>query len=180
MFLYQKDNLLKFVSGRLPEDPAPLAVGFVEDEAVIMYKGVAVQLASDGGTVSPSLTIPTNGVEMSVPNPDLVMKLEGGDYHVTGKIAAASKEVTDAWGYDEGTHLYVVKVEFEGDIDPDTFSGTCDGKTPNKPISYDKFDGPNYIYYILDSVTKLVTITYKANAEAEEKVIKIYNDAVDV
>lgn len=179
MFLYQKNNLLNFVNGKLPEDPAPLAVGFVDEDAVIMYKGVAVQLASDGGTVSPSSTISLGGVEMDVPNPDLVMKLEGGEYHVTGKIAAASDEVTTAWGYDKGAHLYVVKVEFEGDIDPDTFSGTCDGKIPNKPITYDKFDGPNYIYYIFESVTKVITITYKANADAEEKVIKIYNDAVD-
>ena len=44
MFLYQKDNLLNFVNGTLPENPAPLSVGFNENEAVIMYKGVAIQL----------------------------------------------------------------------------------------------------------------------------------------
>lgn len=57
MFLYQKDNLLNFVNGTLPENPAPLSVGFNENEAVIMYKGVAIQLTSDGGTISPSNTI---------------------------------------------------------------------------------------------------------------------------
>lgn len=63
-----------------------------------MYKGVAIQLTSDGGTVSPSNSIPFNGVDMSVPNPDLVVKLEGGEYHLTGKIAAASDSITTAWG----------------------------------------------------------------------------------
>lgn len=144
-----------------------------------MYKGVAIQLTSDGGTVSSSNSIPFNGVDMSVPNPDLVVKLEGGEYHLTGKIAAASDSITTAWGYEKGTHLYVIKVEFAGDIDPETFSGTCDGKVPNKPITYSKFDGPNYIYYILDSSTKVITITYKANSKADKKVIKIYNDAID-
>lgn len=40
MFLYQKDGLLNFVNGTLPEDPAPLSVGFIGNEAVILYKGV--------------------------------------------------------------------------------------------------------------------------------------------
>ena len=63
--------------------------------------------------------------------------------------------------------------EFQIFLNPENW-----GKT-DKPITYDKFDGPNYIYYIFESVTKVITITYKANADAEEKVIKIYNDAVD-
>lgn len=179
MFLYQKDNLLNFVNGNLPENPAPLSVGFNENEAVIMYKGVAIQLTSDGGTVSPSNTIILGGVEMEVPNPELVVRLKDGEYYLTGKINAASEEVTSKWGYEKGTHLYVIKVEFAGDIDPETFSGTIDGKVPNKPITYSKFDGPNYIYYILDSSTKVITITYKANSKAEKKVIKIYNNAID-
>ena len=179
MLLYQKNDLLNFVKGNLPESPAPLSVGFIEDNAVIMYEGVQIQLTSDGGTVSPSDSITLNGVEMNVPNPELVVKLKDGEYHLTGKIATASDEVTSAWGYEKGTHLYVIKVEFDGDIDPETFSGTIDGKVPNKPITYSKFDGPNYIYYILDSSTKTITIKYKANENAEEKVIKIYNDAID-
>jgi len=171
--------LLNFVNGALPEDPASLSVGFIENEAVIMYKEVSIQLASDGGNISPSPTIPFNGIDMNVPNPDLFVKLEDGEYHVTGKIAATSDAITTAWGYEKGAHLYVIKVEFAGDIDPETFSGTCDGKVPNKPITYSKFDGPNFIYYIFDSSTKVITITYKANSKADEKVIKIYNDAIN-
>ena len=178
MFLYEKNNLINFVNGKLPVDIAPLAVGFDADgQAVVLYGGVAVQLGANGGTVEMSDTIPFNGSDMSVPNPDLTAKIENGDYYIGGTMSKASQEVLSAWGYGEDvTHLFVVKVVFNGDIDPDTFSGTCVG-TESKPITYAKFDGPNYIYYIFNGNIKEFTITYKANSEAEEQTIKIYNEA---
>lgn len=177
MFLYEKNNLLNFVDGRLPEDIPALSVGFVDGEAVILYGGVAVQLSGNGGTVAMSETIPFNGAEMTVSNPDLTAKIVDGNYYIGGTMAPVDPAVKAAWGYgDDVKNVFVVKVTFEGDIDPETFSGTCVG-TESKPISYDKFDGPNYIYYIFNGNVKEFTITYKANADAEEKTIKIYNEA---
>lgn len=177
MLLYEKNNLLNFVDGRLPQEVPALSVGFVDGEAVILYGGVAVQLSGNGGTVAMSDTIPFNGTEMTVSNPDLTAKIVDGDYYIGGTMAPIDPAVKAAWGYsDDVKNVFVVKVTFEGDIDPETFSGTCVG-TETKPITYDKFDGPDYIYYIFNGNVKEFTITYKANSEAEEKTIKIYNQA---
>ena len=181
MFVYQSKpsngDYINIVSGNLPKSIPDIQAGFEGGQPVIKVGGVAIQTGANGGTVAMSDTIPFNGVDMAVSNPDLTAKIENGDYYIGGTMAVIDPAVKAAWGYsDDVKNVFVVKVTFEGDIDPETFSGTCIG-TETKPISYDKFDGPNYIYYIFNGNIKEFTITYKANADAEEKTIKIYNNA---
>lgn len=131
----------------------------------------------DGGKVEISTSIPTNGHNLTVKNPNLNLSVKEGDYYVTGSMAVADQSVLNAWGFSpEVKNVFVVKVTFEGEIDPETFSGTCYG-TQVKPITYDKFDGPNYIYYIFNGNIPEFTIVYKANSTAEQKTIKVYNQA---
>ena len=183
MLVYQKGNTINVVKGSLPEENPATQFGFEGSAAdweitFIKIGGVNVPFKAEGGQVEMTNKIVLDGVEMDVPNPDLTTTLVDGGYDIGGTMAVAPADVCKAWGYPEGSHLFTVRVVFEGDIDPETFSGTCDGKVPGKPISYAKFDGPNYIDYIFDGSTKVITIKYKANADAEEKTIVIKNNAV--
>lgn len=183
MLVYQKGNTINVVKGSLPEENPTTQFGFEGSAAdweitFIKIGGVNVPFKAEGGQVEMTNKIVLDGVEMDVPNPDLTTELVDGGYEIGGTMAVAPADVCKAWGYPEGSHLFTTRVIFEGDIDPETFSGTCDGKTPNKPIDYSKFDGPNYIDYIFDGSTKVITIKYKANAEADEKTIIINNNAV--
>lgn len=131
----------------------------------------------NGGKVEVSTSIPTNGHNLTVKNPNLNLSVKDGDYYITGSMAVADQSVLNAWGFGpEVKNVFVVKVTFEGEIDPETFSGTCYG-TQVKPITHDKFDGPNYIYYIFNGNIPEFTIVYKANATAKQKTIKVYNQA---
>ena len=183
MLVYQKGNTINVVKGSLPEENPATQFGFEGSAAdweitFIKIGGVNVPFKAEGGQVEMTNKIVLDGVEMDVPNPDLTTTLVDGGYDIGGTMAVAPADVCKAWGYPEGSHLFTTRVVFEGDIDPETFSGTCDGKVPSKPISYAKFDGPNYIDYIFDGSTKVITIKYKANADAEEKTIVIKNNAV--
>lgn len=180
--VYQSGDTVNVVNGALPKENPDMQVGFTggaSDWVITFIKigGVNIPIKSAGGTVEMTDSISLNGVDMSVPNPDLVTTLVDGNYDITGTMAVAPDSVCTAWGYPTGTNLFTVKVVFEGDIDPETFSGTCSGKVPDKPILYSKFDGPNYINYIFDGSTKVITIKYKANEDAEEKTIVINNNA---
>ena len=178
MTVYQIGDVVNVVKGTLPKTIPDAQFGFEGDKFFVKVGGVSVPVASAGGTVAMSDTIPFNGKEMTVANPDLTAEIVDGDYYIGGKMAVADPAVKKAWGYgDDVNNLFVIKVTFDGDIDPETFSGTCVGTT-TKPITYSKLDGPDFIYYIFSGAVKEFTITYKANAEAEEKTIKIYNNAV--
>ena len=180
MFVYQTGEVVNVVAGsqQLPKEIPDIQVGFANDAPFVKFGGVKIPVGAAGGTIEMSTTIPFDGADMTVSNPDLTAEIKDGDYYIGGTMALADPAVLKAWGYD-GTvkNVFVVKVIFDGEIDPETFSGTCNA-LQNKPISYDKFDGPNFIYYIFAGATKTITITYKANAEAEEKTITIHNDAV--
>ena len=178
MFVYQTGEVVNVVKGnrQLPKEIPDIQVGFEGDKPFVKFSGVEIPVAADGGIIEMTNEITLGGVTMSVPNPDLVTKLVDGGYEIGGTMAVAPADVCKAWGYAEGSHLFTVRVVFDGDID-ETFSGTCDGKTPNKPIDISKFDGPNYIDYIFDGTTKTITIKYKANKNAEEKTIVITNNA---
>lgn len=179
MFVYQIGEVINVVGGnkQLPKEIPDIQVGFEDGEAFVKFGGVKIPTGVAGGTVAMSDTIPFNGEDMTVSNPDLTAEIVDGDYYIGGTMAVIDPAVKAAWGYgDDVKNVFVVKVTFDGEIDPETFSGTCVG-TESKPISYDKFDGPNYIYYIFNGNIKEFTITYKANADAEEKTIKIYNNA---
>lgn len=178
MLGYQIGDMICLVKGTLPKAIPDIQVGFEGDAPVLLFGGVKIPTSSAGGTVEMSDTIPFDGTDMVVSNPELTAEIRDGDYYIGGTMAVADPAVLKAWGYDSTVkNVFVVKVVFDGDIDPETFSGTCNGLT-EKPISYDKFDGPNYIYYIFAGSTKTITITYKANADAEEKTITIHNEAV--
>lgn len=179
MFVYQKGEVVNVVRGsrQLPKEIPDIQVGFEESTPFVKFGGVSIPIGVAGGIVEMSTTIPFDGKEMEVSNPDLTAEIRDGQYYIGGTMAEVSPEVKKAWGYgDDVKNVFVVKVVFEGDIDPETFSGTCVG-TESKPITYDKFDGPDYIYYIFNGNIKTFTITYKANADAEEKTIVINNEA---
>ena len=177
MYVYQIGDVVNVVKGTLPKTIPDVQFGFNEDKPFVKFGGVSVPISAAGGTVALSDTIPFNGKEMVVSNPDLTAELIDGDYYITGTMAVIDPAVKAAWGYGaDVNNVFVVKVTFDGEIDPATFSGTCVG-TESKAISYSKFDGPDYIYYIFNGNIKEFTITYKANADAEEKTIKIYNNA---
>ena len=182
MLTYQKDNTVNVVKGSLPEENPYIQVGFEGtaadwDLTFIKVGGVNVPVKAAGGTVEMIDKIVLNGQEMTVANPNLVTTITADGYDVSGEMAVAAPAVCQAWGYPEGSHLFTVRVIFDGEIDPATFSGTCDGAVKGKPISYDKFDGPNYIDYIFTGETKEIVIKYKANENAEEKTITITNNA---
>lgn len=180
MFVYQTGEVVNVVAGsqQLPKEIPDIQVGFANDAPFVKFGGVKIPVGAAGGTIEMSTTIPFDGADMTVSNPDLTAEIKDGDYYIGGTMALADPAVLKAWGYDDTVkNVFVVKVIFDGEIDPETFSGTCNA-LQNKPISYDKFDGPNFIYYIFAGATKTITITYKANAEAEEKTITIHNDAV--
>lgn len=182
MFTYQKGNTVNVVKGSLPEENPYIQVGFEGtaadwDLTFIKVGGVNVPVKADGGTVEMLDQITLNGQTMTVSNPNLVTTVTAAGYDISGEMAVADPAVCKAWGYPEGSHLFTTRVVFDGDIDPETFSGTCDGVVKGKPISYDKFDGPNYIDYIFSGETKEIVIKYKANADAEEKTITITNNA---
>lgn len=175
--VYQIGDVVNVVKGTLPKLIPDAQFGFEEDRPFVKFGGVSVPISSAGGTVEMSDSIPLNGKMLSVYNPNLTAELVNGEYNIGGTMSVASQAVKQAWGYgDDVNNLFVVKVIFDGDIDPETFSGTCVG-TESKPISYDKFDGPDYIYYIFNGSIKKFTITYKANSSAEEKTIVINNNA---
>lgn len=181
-FMYQKGNTVNVVRGPLPEEVPAIQAGYeggAEDYELVSLKidGVEVPLKADGGKVEMLDQITLNGQTMTVSNPNLVTKVTAAGYDISGEMAVADPAVCKAWGYPEGSHLFTTRVVFDGDIDPETFSGTCDGVVKGKPISYDKFDGPNYIDYIFSGETKEIVIKYKANADAEEKTITITNNA---
>ena len=178
MFVYQTGEIVNVVKGnrQLPKAVPDIQVGFEGDTPFVKFGGVSIPVTAEGGVVEMTAGITLNGVEMEVPNPDLTAKLVDGGYEIGGVMAVAPAAVCQAWGYAEGSCLFTVRVVFEGEID-NTFSGTCDGKVPNKPIDLSKFDGPNYIDYIFDGTTKVITIKYKANENAEEKTIVITNNA---
>lgn len=180
--MYQKGNTVNVVRGPLPEEVPAIQAGYeggAEDYELTFLKidGVEVPLKADGGKIEMLDQITLNGQTMTVSNPNLVTKVTAAGYDIGGEMAVADPAVCQAWGYPEGSHLFTTRVVFDGDIDPETFSGTCDGKVPNKPILYSKFDGPNYIDYIFSGETKKIVIKYKANKDAEEKTITINNNA---
>lgn len=182
MLTYQKDNTVNVVKGSLPEENPYIQVGFEGtaadwDLTFIKVGGVNVPVKAAGGTVEMIDKIVLNGQEMTVANPNLVTTITADGYDVSGEMAVAAPAVCQAWGYPEGSHLFTVRVIFDGEIDPATFSGTCDGAVKGKPIDPAKFDGPNYIDYIFTGETKEIVIKYKANENAEEKTITITNNA---
>lgn len=181
MFVYQtgkNGDIVNVVKGahQIPKSVPDFQVGFVDDKPFVKVGGVSFPVVSTSGAVAFPNEITLNGVKMEVPNPDLVITLEDDQYNVGGTMAVAPDAVCRAWGYEVGSHLFTTRVTFDGEID-DTFTGTCDGKVPNKPILYSKFDGPNYIDYIFSGETKKIVIKYKANKDAEEKIITINNNA---
>lgn len=180
-FVYQKGNTINVVRGHLPEEVPAIQIGFTGgasdwEVSFLKFGGVDIPFKAEGGKVEMLDSISLNGETLSVPNPNLVTEMAEDGYRISGEMAVAPVEVCKAWGYPEGSHLFTTRVVFDGEIDPATFSGTCDGVTL-KPISYSKFDGPNFIDYIFNGTTKKITIKYKANANADEKTIIITNDA---
>lgn len=118
-------------------------------------------------------------MNISIPNPDLFLKLKDGEYHLTGKIAATSKEATSTLDYREGSHLWVLKVVLMGDIDPNHFMMSIYRDEDANMITYDKFNGTNFTYIIFDSSVKTISISYEINSKEGAKNFKIYNEAID-
>lgn len=114
---------------------------------------------------------------VNIDNPDLYITMDGNVFNVGGTMAYVAPEDIAKLGYAEDVHnLFIVKVTFAGNIIPSQFTGTCTGTTV-KPITYEKFDGPNYIYYVFNGNIKQFTIKYKSNNSEPERTIIINNNA---
>lgn len=187
MFVYQTGEVVNVVAGsqQLPKEIPDIQVGFANDEPFVKFGGVKIPVGAAGGTVEMSTTIPFNGADMTVSNPDLTAEIRDGDYYIGGTMALADPAVLKAWGYDSTVkNVFVVKVvfdtsAFDGKITAENFAGQCVA-LETKDISFAKFDGPDYIYYIFAGSTKTITITYwnTSNKEGTTKTITIHNDAV--
>lgn len=114
---------------------------------------------------------------VTIQNNDLYVTVDNNVFNVEGKMDYVQPADIAKLGYASDVHnLFIVKVTFEGEIIPSQFTGTCIG-TETKPIVYSKFDGPNYIYYVLNGNIKKFTITYKSNNSEPERTIIINNNA---
>lgn len=177
MFVYQKGKVINVVTGNLPKDNPEIQIGFENEEPIVRINGVNIAVGNGQGGAGLSQTIPFNGKDMAIENPDLKISTDGKDFYVSGTMAKAKEEVLKAWGYGEDVkHLFVVKVVFDGNIVPEEFTGTCVG-TESKPITTAKFDGDNFIYYVFNGSVKEFTITYKSSNSEPERSFKIYNKA---
>lgn len=185
MLGYQIGDMICLVKGTLPKAIPDIQVGFEGDAPVLLFGGVKIPTSSAGGTVEMSDTIPFNGTDMVVSNPELTAEIRDGDYYIGGTMAVADPAVLKAWGYDDTVkNVFVVKVIFDtsafgGEITAENFAGECVGLV-TKDISFAKFDGPDYIYYIFAGSTKTITITYwnTSDKAGTTKTITIHNDAV--
>ena len=180
MFSYEKDNgkTLVFASDESKLAPT-IELAFKNGVPAVIVDGCKLSVGLAGGMVGLKDAITLNGKVTSFPNPDLVMEAKEDGYHLTGKIALIDPQVAKDLGWAPNKNLFVAKITFEGDIDPKTFSGSWEGTGGMIVyIKYDDFSGPNFIYQLFDGKDTEVTIKYKASTSAQEKTIKIFNDAV--
>ena len=91
MFVYQTGEVVNVVAGsqQLPKEIPDIQVGFANDEPFVKFGGVKIPVGAAGGTIEMSTTIPFDGADMTVSNPDLTAEIKDGDYYIGGTIIGA-------------------------------------------------------------------------------------------
>lgn len=168
MFVYQSKNFINIVKGTMPEDIPGIQAGFDENgNTVVRLNGADVLIPSTKVTLTQSSML--DGVEVAIPQPNAKLVIDGTNFRVLGELEK-TPEAAKAWGYanPDNVSLFAVTVEFDGYTDAEHFKGVMTGGvTPNKEIDPAKFDGPNYITYVLSAEQTVRTIKYTTNYSGE-------------
>ena len=135
-----------------------LTTGGVTTTLAELYRG-AVALGADEYTFS---------------NPSLSMSRDGDVISLSGTIDEYKGNLAP-WGFKSGTkHVFALKLDVLN-ADENAKIVLKGGETKN--ISYKDFDGKDFIYLVLDGMTKKYTISVQANADVEPYVITLNNGA---
>lgn len=172
MFIYQKGNYVNIVKGSKPEEIPGVSVGFdTAGEVEIFVNGAIVSADMPTEKFAMATTSFLDGKEISIEQPNAKLIYTDTGYELTGTLVK-TPEQAKAWGYadPENVALYAVTIVFDGYTDAEHFRGKSYGVSGGKDISPAKFDGPNYITYVMNAVAKKdpyweYTTTYSGDGE---------------